>query len=71
MLDWTPVTDSSRVSAIAYRESAEQVFVRFHDGVEWCYEQCPLHTWRVFASAGTSKGKFISSVLDKLPNHPV
>lgn len=69
VLEWLPVGDSSRVAAIAYRESSQQIFVRFRDGAEWCYEDCPLHTWRVFSSPGTSKGKFIASVLDRLPNH--
>ncbi len=69
MLEWLPVANSSRVTAIAYRASTQQILVRFQDGAEWCYEECPLHTWRAFSSLATSKGKFIASVLDRLPNH--
>lgn len=69
VLEWLPVANSSRVAAIAYRASSQQIFVRFQDGAEWCYEECPLHTWRAFSSPAASKGKFIASVLDSLPNY--
>lgn len=70
VLDWLPVANSSRVTAIAYRTSTQQIFVRFQDGAEWCYEECPIHTWRALSAPEASKGKFIAAVLDRLPNHP-
>ena len=66
-MDWQAVTDSSRVAAIAYDPQGETIFVRFQDGVEWWYGNCPAQVWEVFVAPGTSKGRYIKEVLDDHP----
>jgi hypothetical protein len=68
MIDWTPVTDSTRVIAVAYDEEAEVVYVRFRNGTEWQYEGCPPLIWEEFVRPGISKGSYIRNVLDHRPN---
>jgi len=70
MIDWIPVTDSERVTAVAYSPDLEQIYVRFPDEVEWCYEECPLHIWEEFMAPGTSKGRFIHDQLNHHTHHP-
>ena len=41
MIEWIPVTGSSRIEAEAYDPEAETIYVRFPDGVEWQYSACP------------------------------
>ncbi|HEX7959838.1 MAG TPA: KTSC domain-containing protein, partial [Terriglobales bacterium] len=67
MIDWIAVTDSTRVSAIRYDAESETIYVRFPDGVEWYYSGCPPHVWEEFTREGTSKGRYISQVLDGHP----
>jgi len=69
MIEWIPVTDSSRVIAAAYSPQLEQIYVRFPDGTEWCYEECPGHIWETFMAPNTSKGAYIHSELDHHVNH--
>jgi len=46
MIDWIEVTDSSRVSAVAYDSENETIYVRFKkDEVEWWYGNCPAFIW--------------------------
>lgn len=68
MLDWIPVTDSQRVVAIAYDASAEVIYVRFPNGVEWWYAGCPPQTWEEFSAPGTSKGTYIHQILNGRQN---
>jgi hypothetical protein len=68
MLDWTPVTDSDRVVAVAYDVETETIYARFPDGVEWHYAACPPHVWEEFCQPGTSKGRYIHQVLNGKPN---
>lgn len=69
MIDWIPVDDSDRVTAVAYDAEREFILVRFPGDVEWCYEACPPHVWEDFMSPGTSKGRFIHDTLNHQPNH--
>ena len=68
MIEWIPVTGSSRIIAEAYDPETETIYVRFHDGVEWKYAACPPQVWEEFTSPGQSRGKYISRVLDFKPN---
>lgn len=68
-LDWIEVGDSDRITAMAYDEEQEMIFVRFPDGVEWCYEDCPPHVWEEFSAAGQSKGQYIYGTLNHKTHH--
>ena len=68
MLEWLPV-DSKRITHEAYDSKAENIYVRFPDGVEWCYEACPVDVWMAFTAPGQSRGKFIHDVLNHKPHH--
>ena len=68
MIDWQPVTGSSRIVAEAYLAASETILVRFPDGVEWAYSACPPTTWQEFTAPGRSRGKYIAAVLDAKPN---
>ncbi|MDQ1500734.1 MAG: hypothetical protein QOF36_501 [Microbacteriaceae bacterium] len=68
--EWIPVTDSDRITAMAYDVEAEAIFVRFtKDEVEWCYEECPPHVWEEFSNPAQSKGQYIHQVLNHKTNH--
>ncbi|MDE0236550.1 MAG: KTSC domain-containing protein [bacterium] len=68
MIEWIPVSDSERIIAEAYLEEAETILVRFPDGVEWAYSECPLHIWEEFTAPGQSRGQYIAQVLDHKPH---
>ena len=68
MIEWSPVSGSSRIVAEAYEEEAERIFVRFPDGVEWWYAACPRHVWDEFTAPGQSRGQYIHQVLNHKPN---
>lgn len=70
MLEWIEVDDSRRVDAVAYDVDNESICVRFPGGVEWVYEACLPHIWEEFMAPTTSKGKYISDVLNHMPHHP-
>ena len=67
-LFWQPV-HSSRITHEAYDPETESIYVRFTDGVEWCYEACSHHVWASFTAPGQSRGQFIKQVLDYKPHH--
>ena len=48
--EWHPV-ESKRITHEAHDPELERILVRFHDGVEWCYEACPPDVWRALHSA--------------------
>lgn len=68
MLTWTPVADSTRVVAIAYDPDIETIYVQFPNGVEWYYANCPPIVWEEFSAPGTSKGQYISQILNHHPH---
>lgn len=68
MIDWIPVSASSRIVAEAYLADAETILVRFPDGIEWAYSACPPAVWEEFTAYGQSRGEYISRVLDAKPN---
>lgn len=68
MIEWSPVSGSSRIVAEAYDEEAERIYVRFPDGVEWWYAACPRHVWEEFTTPGQSRGQYIHLVLNHKPN---
>lgn len=68
MIDWIPVTGSARVIAMAYDQDLETIYVRFPNGMEWYYANCPPTTWEEFGADGTSKGAYIANVLNHRPN---
>ena len=67
MIEWQPVTGSSRIVAEAYDAEAEKIYVRFPNGVEYWYGGCPPNVWAEFTAIGQSRGKYISKVLDHKP----
>ena len=68
MIEWNPVTGSTRIVAEAYDPATETIYVRFPNGVEWRYSACPPNVWAEFTALGQSRGKFISAVLDHKPH---
>ena len=64
MIEWTPVTGSTRITAEAYDAAAETIYVRFPNGVEWWYAACPPNVWEAFTSTGQSRGQYIQQVLN-------
>lgn len=66
MIEWIDVSDSQRIVAMAYDLESETVYVRFPNGIEWFYAQCPLVVWEEFQTS--SKGRYIRDVLDHRPN---
>ena len=69
MIEWIPVTGSSRIVAEAYDPETETIYVRFPNGVEWRYSACPPQIWQEFTSPGQSRGKYINRVLNYKPPH--
>lgn len=67
-LEWHDV-DSSRIVAEAYDADAEVIYVRFPDGIEYCYEACPPHVWEAFTAPGQSRGAYINDVLNYKSRH--
>jgi hypothetical protein len=67
MIEWLPVSGSTRIVAEAYDPETERIYVRFPDGVEWWYAACPPQTWEEFTRPGQSRGQYISRVLDHKP----
>lgn len=68
MIEWMPVTGSSRIVAEAYDPETETIYVRFPNGVEWWYSACPPEVWQEFTAPEQSRGKYISRVLDHKPH---
>ena len=68
MIEWIPVTGSSRIVAEAYEPETERIYVRFPDGVEWWYAACPPNVWDEFTAPGQSRGEYIGRVLDHKPH---
>jgi len=67
MLNWTEVGDSTMITAIAYDEGGETIYVRFKDGAEWWYAGCPPQVWEEFTRPGQSKGRYFHTVLKHKP----
>ena len=68
MIEWMPVTGSSRIVAEAYDPETETIYVRFHGGVEWRCSACPPQVWAEFTAPGQSRGKYINKVLNHKPH---
>jgi hypothetical protein len=68
MLDWIQVAGSSRIVAMAYDATSETIYVRFPNNTEWFYAGCPQQIWEEFSGPNTSKGQYISTVLNGHPN---
>lgn len=68
MIDWLPVSGSTRIVAEAYDAQTETIYVRFPNGVEWWYAACPPHIWEEFRAPGQSRGQYIATVLNFKPN---
>ncbi len=72
MIEWIEVTDSERVSAIAYDPESERILVRFaRDGKEWQFHGCPPIVWEEFVNPATSKGSFIHETLNHHSHGPL
>ena len=71
MIDWIDVSDSERVSAVAYDAEEERILVQFKDSeVLYQYRGCPPFIWDEFMDARTSKGKFIHERLNQHDHGP-
>lgn len=70
MIEWLPVSGSTRIIAEAYDPSTETIYVRFPDGKEWSYSACSPEEWAEFRAPGQSRGKYIHRVLNHKPHGP-
>lgn len=61
--EWTKITDSSLVWAVAYDEAAERIFVRVIPKGLIVFEECSPETWSRFGVSGTSRGAYVTNVL--------
>jgi hypothetical protein len=68
VIDWQPVTGSTRIVAEAYLPESETILVRFPGGVEWAYSACPPSMWEEFTAPGQSRGQYIATVLNDKPH---
>ncbi len=68
MIEWIPVSSSTRIVAEAYDPETERIYVRFPNGVEWWYAACPPHVWEEFTAPGQSRGQYIHRNLNHKPN---
>lgn len=68
MVEMIPVA-SSRITEMGYDAGTATVYVRFTDGVSWCYMNVPPDVWDQFV-ASASKGRFIKYTLDSYQNGP-
>ena len=68
MIEWIPISSSTRIVAEAYDPETEKIYVRFPGGVEWWYAACPPHVWEEFTAPGQSRGQYIARVLDYKPH---
>jgi hypothetical protein len=66
-LEWIGVTNSTLVSAVAFDEAAERIFVKLHSGKVWLFDDCTSDLWEAFVSSGISKGEFMTGVLERRP----
>jgi hypothetical protein len=57
-LEWVPV-ESGLFAAVAYRDNARQLYLRFRDGDIYRYFDCSIWTYREFLAA-ESKGRNFS-----------
>ncbi len=64
MIEWKPVSGSTRIVAEAYDSASEKIYVRFTNGVEWWYAACTPHVWEEFTAPGQSRGQYIKRILD-------
>ncbi len=72
VIEWIEVTDSDRVSAIAYDAETERILVCFKSGgTEWQYHGCPPVVWEQFSDPATSKGRFIYEQLNTHTHGPL
>lgn len=71
MTDWIDVSDSGRVSAVAYDAEEERILVHFKDTeLLWQYRGCPPFIWDEFMDPSTSKGLFIHERLNHHDHGP-
>ena len=68
MIEWTPVTGSSVITAEAYDPETETIFLRFTNGDEWWYSACPPSAWQEFTAPGQSRGQYFNRVLKFKPS---
>jgi len=68
MIEWIPVSGSTRIVAEAYDPDTETIHVRFPSGVEWSYGACTPDVWEAFTADGQSRGQYIARVLNFKPN---
>jgi len=68
MIEWIPVSGSTRIVAEAYDPQTETIYVRFPNGVEWEYSLCPPDVWAQFTAPGQSRGDYIHRFLNYKPN---
>jgi hypothetical protein len=57
-VEWVPV-ESGLFSSVAYRASARQLYLRFHDGKVYRFFDCPVMVYNEFIAA-TSQGRYFS-----------
>jgi hypothetical protein len=63
IVNWIAV-NSTRAEAVAYDAFEFVIYVRFHDGAVYRYEDCDSDVWEELIDPGVSVGRFISDELD-------
>jgi hypothetical protein len=66
MFEWRPVA-SSVIAAEGYDADAETIYIRFNDGKEYWYSECPQQVWEEFTAPGQSRGQYLNQVLRAKP----
>lgn len=66
--EWTTVSYSSLVRAVAYDRAAERIFVRLIPYGLVVFESCGEEVWRRFTVPGTSMGAYVQNVLERHPH---
>ena len=69
-INWQPVV-SDAVTHEAYDSDSEAIYLRFNDGAEWRYEECPVHVWEEFTAPGQSRGQYFHRVLKFKPSSKI
>jgi len=63
---WVSV-DLTRAEAVSYDASERVIYVRFHNGTVYQYENCDSDVWEELIDPDISVGRFISDELDRHP----
>ena len=70
MIEWIELQGSSMMTAAAFVQDEESIYIRFNDGKCWRYSACSTEDWHDFMAPGQSRGKYFHAVLKHRPGTP-